>query len=361
MTRFIDFLEQNTLPARVIEHAHVWLLEHLARESSVLPLRATGSFEDGDARVPAREHRARRVRLAASARDVVFCDNELPVWLYRSFGSPGFFERSLQSLLEQRIAPVADSRAKAEGDGTFHCETVARPWGTAKRHKHIFDAGLPHRTNNSRLTRYEVTSKFLRLVHPVNWFLFPAGLTRDAEQNSAPEYQHVAAAWMARRCPGVFREFVELSRPEGFGWNPNWLQLGEVHAEKLRMPEEAPVPAAAEAVRAVMSRLATATPTNIRCFDIRETATGRFHLADFGVSTGGINRDIPVVFRIVDRRDNVLLESQPTTAATLHIAARGRVDYDRDGFHQRDIVVHDSSNGQVAPASAIGRRIPWKP
>ncbi|WP_426750713.1 hypothetical protein [Myxococcus sp. Y35] len=359
MTRFIDFLEQNTLPSRVIEHAHQWLLNHLERESNVLPLRDTGAFENEDERLPAREHRARRVYLAGAARDVVFCDNELPVWLFRSFGSPGFFDQSLQQLIEQRIAPVADSRAKGEGDGTFHCETVARPWGAAKRHKHIFDAGLPHRANNSRLTRDEVTSKFLRFLHPANWFLFPAGLTRDAEQNSAPEFQYVAAVWMARRCPGVFSELIDLIRPEQFGWNPLWAQIGEEQAETLRMPEAMTIVRAA-ATQAMMPQLAPDPAASVRCFDIFETDTGRFHLTGFGVSTGGVNRDIPFVFRVIDRRNKVLLESQPTTAAALGIAARGRVDYNRDGFHQRDIVVRDSSSRQVTPASAIGRRTPWK-
>ena len=358
MTRFVDFLEQNTLPVSVIEAAHSWLLDHMGQKGTMLPLRATGSVMILGVDVPARRHRGQRLRLAVAERDAVFCDNELPVWLYGRAPTPGFFNVSLQAMLEQRLAPVADTRARNEGDGTFRLETVARPWGAAKRHKHIFDAGLPRGTDNSALTSDEAISKFLRFVHPVNWFLFPADLAHDAEQNDAPEYQHVAAVWLERRCQDVFREFLTLIRPDGFGWNSQWRTIGQRCIDTLLMPErnvERPSGGSKPAAKITVS-----TPVhNAHIVEVNETRSGRFHLSGFGVSAGGVTRDTPIAFRVIGRSGRVLLQSHPTTAASLGIAGRGREDYDANGFRQSDLVVRDPSTGVLTPNSAIGRRIPW--
>jgi len=92
---------------------------------------------------------------------------------------------------------------------------------------------------------------------------------------------------------------------------------------------------------------------------IRESASGRFHLAGFGISIGGANRRRVFVVIVLDRGGNIIMKSHPTTALDLGIAARGRGDYDNDNFHQADIVVRDRT-GAVVPHSAIGRRIPWR-
>ena len=92
---------------------------------------------------------------------------------------------------------------------------------------------------------------------------------------------------------------------------------------------------------------------------VRETRTGRFHLSNFGVTTGGSDRTQPFIIIVQDARGHVIAESDVVTAASLGIADRGREDYDCDKFRQRDFFVRDPHN-TVKPASPIARRVPWK-
>jgi hypothetical protein len=86
--------------------------------------------------------------------------------------------------------------------------------------------------------------------------------------------------------------------------------------------------------------------------EIHESRNGRFHLNKFGVEIGGENRDKPFVFRIFNAAGTVIAESCEVTARGLGIAEKGRTDYDRNLFHQKDFF---AQNGQ--PNSPIARRV----
>lgn len=97
-----------------------------------------------------------------------------------------------------------------------------------------------------------------------------------------------------------------------------------------------------------------AAPGAFPIFEVKENENGKTHLQNFGVRIGGVDRRSPFVFRVFDAKEELIAESLPVTAHDLGIAARGRMDYDRNKFHQS----HFFQDGQ--PHSAIGRRIRWK-
>ncbi len=95
-----------------------------------------------------------------------------------------------------------------------------------------------------------------------------------------------------------------------------------------------------------------------REFEVRETSTGRFHLAGFGAEYGGSDRDESFIFVVRDRHGCEVARSLPCTARQLSIAERGRRDYDANRFHQSDFFKRDAGGGPI-PHSAIARRARW--
>ncbi|MBK7962527.1 MAG: hypothetical protein IPK04_15850 [Bdellovibrionales bacterium] len=175
----------------------------------------------------------------------MFCDNELATWLYVNLESLAINPlRSFASSLTEKIIPVAHARAKRESDGNFALEVVGRPWKN-KTHSHIFDAGRSATKDLSKATRDEVISRFLRLVHPINHFLFPNDLNVAAEQQVYfghkynPNFQYVAAVYMKTRLPDVFESFLKRTNPGiYFKWPKNWEEIGNSEYNTLMMPSE---------------------------------------------------------------------------------------------------------------------------
>ena len=93
-----------------------------------------------------------------------------------------------------------------------------------------------------------------------------------------------------------------------------------------------------------------------REFVVKETSSGRFHLAGFGVTCGGMDRATPFVLVVQDQRGREIGRSHPTTAQELGIAERGRGDYDLDKFHRTDFL--KVVGGRLVP-SAQARRAAW--
>jgi hypothetical protein len=228
---FVDFLGPNTIRAEVIVRAHAWLKNHIQDSEAILPVRNSGRF--GSPLHNAANHRGKLVHLGKSRVASVFSDNEMAVWLYDFFSGNPKFEQSFQSMLVNKIIPVAHARAHSESDKKFKLQVVSRPWGREINHKHIFDAGLPKSSNLEEMDRKDIVSKFLRLVHPFNHFLFPVGLGYDAEQNSRPEFQFVAAKYMQNKLPSEFDEFIDLIDLSSFGWAPNWQDLANINYNTL--------------------------------------------------------------------------------------------------------------------------------
>ena len=232
---FIEYLEKNVLSEKLILGFHPWILDHLKINSNIHPIRATGNLDGERA---AKSNRAKLFNISRDKVNIVYSDNELATWLYLNSSGANFFKTSFQDYLSQKIMPVAHFGAVAEGDGNFKVTQVARPWINI-RHSHIFDAGLYRSEPLSESSRGEIVSRFLRLVHPINHFLFPSNLEYKAEQNSDPRYQYVAALYMKTKLPKLFNEFIDLIKPGVyFNWNVDWEKIGRLHFKTLKMPNE---------------------------------------------------------------------------------------------------------------------------
>jgi len=233
---FIDYLNENTLNEVFIKTAHEWLKNHIKNQSNVLSIRATGKINN--LKENAAKNRARLIQLDKIKYHVVYSDNELATWLYINMPKANFFNKSFQDYISEKTMPVAHFGAKAEGDGRFRVERVTRPWVNI-RHSHIFDAGLYSKELIIESSESEIISRFMRLVHPINHFLFPDNLEVLAEQNSAPEYQYVAALYMKKKYPEIFEEFIELIKPGiDFRWNEHWEVIAKKQFDTLIMPRK---------------------------------------------------------------------------------------------------------------------------
>lgn len=236
---FTEYLKENTLNESSIFSAHKWIKIHIGNQANILPIRATGKIDQAS---NARDNRAKLIHLDNSSSKIVYSDNELATWLYINISNNNFFHKSFEEYITEKIMPIADSRAKRESDGSFRLQSVLRPWRNI-RHSHVFDAGLYSHKLIIESTREEIISRFTRLVHPINYFLFPDNLTALAEQNSAPEYQYVAAVYMKNKFPEIFEEFIDLIKPGiFFTWNNDWEKIGKSHIDILKMPHPLEIP-----------------------------------------------------------------------------------------------------------------------
>jgi hypothetical protein len=209
---------------------HSWIMEHTQSSSNIFPVRNTGWFNGGSSK----NLRGTLFYLEKSKTNIVFSDNELAVWIYLN-AHKYFDKKSFNDLLNEKIIPVADSRARGESDGKFLLETVARPWSNII-HSHIFDAGKYITKDILEANREEVISRFIRLAHPMNHFLFPKDCSVRAEQNGSPEYQYVAAMYMKEKYPVCFNEFISKVNPGiNFDWNMKWEEIGNFKFNDLKM------------------------------------------------------------------------------------------------------------------------------
>jgi hypothetical protein len=229
MTLFAEHLVSNTFDPLYMSEIHRWLMEHIKKAGGILPIRNTGHIND------VRGARGKLFELEESRLKIVLSDNELAVWIYLN-AKKYIGHKSFNALLLEKILPVADSRAKNESDGNFLLQSVPRPWSNIQ-HCHIFDAGKYITKDLHSASKEEIISRFMRLAHPMNHFLFPNNPIK-AEQNGKPEYQFVAATYMQNKYPLLFSEFLSHISPNvHFDWNSRWNEIGKSEIASLLLPE----------------------------------------------------------------------------------------------------------------------------
>jgi len=92
----------------------------------------------------------------------------------------------------------------------------------------------------------------------------------------------------------------------------------------------------------------------INYFTIRQNENGNAHFDGFGIDVGGINRDVEIVFIVIDDAGKIIAKSAKAyTAKDLNIATNGRKDYDANKYH----ISHFFKNG--LPSASLAKTIEW--
>jgi hypothetical protein len=194
-------LEAQAPPLVSVKAFHEDLVRHLELPINLKVIRKAGRKLNGAAP-------RRGVLYNVPSGRVVCGDNEPAVWIYTRLMRGWSAGTSLEKLLMDKLMPVADSRA--DGDGSFRLETVRRPWAGLLDHKHIFDAGRNFEPDLLRISEEDLAAMCMRLLNPMNHFLYPSAFQHLAEHDGNPQR---VAAWLAyQRYGPLFEEFCKFAK-----------------------------------------------------------------------------------------------------------------------------------------------------
>jgi hypothetical protein len=351
VSQFIDrFAERTFLPAATVAHAQRLVIDAMA-PGRLLVVRNFGNYQTA----------AIANQSSDRKRTFVVGDNEPVVWFWRRLfaGTPV----DLAEAIRRQELPISMSPQRGEEErhwatwGTGDASRLRERWRGAHGGRwklcHVFGAAPAHLDDSES----GLLARFVRNFHPINHFWFASEYPWSHGRfimSPEPRLGESAAVCMA------FWQAYSARYPKEADWFIEAARLSEVERKAACAASDPDVEFRWE-VRPLTKGTPAAAPedtgrTESVCV-VRETDTGRFHLAQFGQSIGGPNRDKPFRFEVFSADGELLAQSGKVTAKELGIAERGRGDYDADRYHQTDFLIWEEGE-RLVPHRAPAKRVP---